>query len=45
MVSWRAESEVQQSLGERLQGAGLKEGTGKILCLKVPLKKANNELL
>jgi len=31
--------------GERWRDAGVREGTGKIMRLKVPLKEANDKLL
>ena len=40
MVSVSAESEVRTvAAGERWRGAGLREGTRKIIRLKVPLKR------
>jgi len=39
MVSQRAESEVQAVAGGKVAIGGLREGMGKIICLKVPLKR------
>ena len=40
MVSRRAESEARASrYPGKMTGAGLREGTGKTICLKVPLKR------
>jgi len=46
MVSRRAESEARASRSRgKMAGAGLREGTGKIICLRFLLKEANDELL
>jgi len=38
MVSWRAESGAGIACRRKDGEAGLREGTGEIICLKVPLK-------
>ena len=38
MVSWRAESGAGMAYRRKDGEAGLREGTGEIICLKVPLK-------
>jgi len=47
MVSRRTESEarVVASRRERWRGAGLRGGTGKIICLKVPVKRGNRRAI